>query len=358
MLGGVACTTKSTILKKLKLTTKNLTVHFSDYKELYDKYEFDHRVGSLLYAAHRYMIENEEFDNKTIHVYDRHPMEALVYDTMNKDIDLDDTRKIFETCVAMGFLKNCKCIVLRAKPGTESCVVKMMKKRDNGIDFMDETYVLKQDERFEIFARSFCANEYFIDCSKDICEQQNEIKNLIMNTINKWYVVEDSMYVFEYRLPIVNNKIAAFDLDGTLIETRSGEIFARDSDDWKWKYGDIYESFLNLVNKKYTIVIVTNQLGVGSGKVSAQSMQIKIENICETLGLPMIVLMSTKTDKFRKPRTGTMDYLVEQNPHIDLKQSFFCGDDVNGTLPNDSKYAKACGMRFVYDFCYFCDVRE
>ncbi|QEI03520.1 HISP [Spodoptera cosmioides nucleopolyhedrovirus] len=353
-LGGVACTTKSTILKMLTSENDRLDVFMSDYKELHDKYKFDHRVGSLLYAAHRYLVQGAESSTlDVIQVYDRHPMEALVYDTMNKGIDLEDTRKIFDDCVAMGFGHNFKPIIMRIKPGTESHVVRMMKERNNGIDSMDEKYVRDQNERFEIFARSFSADEYIIDCSKNITEQQVEIKRHFFNMLHRWQIIEQSLFVYEYRVPIMNKKIAAFDLDGTLIETKSGQVYAKDDEDWKWKYFDIYLTLRSLIEQKYTIVIVTNQLGISTGKVKARCMQKKIADICEALGLPMFVLMASKKDKFRKPMTGTMEYLVARYPHIDMKQSFFCGDDVNGTLANDSEFAKACGMKFYYDFEYF-----
>ncbi|QNV47872.1 nicotinamide riboside kinase 1 [Alphabaculovirus altersperidaniae] len=350
-LGGVACTTKSTILKQLKIS--NLSIRMSDYKELHEKYNFEHSVGSLLYAAHRYMTDGAGLDYATLHVYDRHPMEALVYETMNKGIDLERTGKIFEDCVNMGFARDFKSIIMRVKPGTESHIVRMMKERGNGIDAVNEAYVTNQNERFEIFARTFNADEYIIDCSKDISEQQKEIEQHIYNMIYNWYYIDESLYVFEYRLPIVNEKIAGFDLDGTLIVTQSGEVYPKNSEDWKWKYSDIYAMFCELIKNNYTIVVVTNQLGISAGKVKSCCVEKKITNICTIMGLPMIVLVSSKHDKYRKPSTGTMEFLTRKYPQIDVKKSFFCGDNVNGTLSNDSDYAKACGMKFMYDFEYF-----
>ncbi|AYN45005.1 nrk-1 [Alphabaculovirus alterspexiguae] len=351
-LGGVACTTKSTLLQKLDKYI-NMHVNLSDYKELHDKFKFDHRVGSLLYAAHRYKSLQNDDTIKTLQVYDRHPMEALVYETMHKNISLEDTCEIFKQCVDMGFAQNWKSIIIRIEPGTEATIVKMMKKRNNGIDSMNEEYVTEQDKRFELFARYFGAEEFFIDCSKNITVQQNALEARIVETINRWQIVDESMHVFEYHLPVITNKIAGFDLDGTLIETISGKVYSENCVDWKWKYCTVYETFVELIKKNYTIVIVTNQLGISMNKVSAYEMKKKIEYICNALGLPLVVMMPTKMDKYRKPATGSMDYLMTRNSKIDLQQSFFCGDDVNGTLLNDSNYAKACGMKFYYDFDYF-----
>ncbi|AAZ38226.1 ORF-60 [Agrotis segetum nucleopolyhedrovirus A] len=355
-LGGVACTTKSTILRNLK-THLNVRVHMSDYKELHEEFKFDHRVGSLLYAAHRFMkqveCDAEKLSFLSLHIYDRHPMEALVYDTINKKISLEDCREIFNHCVNMGFMRNWKSVIVRIKPGTESFVVAMMKRRNNGIDRIDEQYVREQDERFGLFAQCIGADEYVMDWSGCVSTQQKEVEQYIMHKIYKWSTINMSLYVYEYRMPIITDKIAGFDLDGTLIETRSGDIYARAAIDWKWKYTTVYQSFMNLLNDGYTIVIVTNQLGISTGKVSEHEMKKKVQYVCNALGLPMIVMMASKNDKYRKPATGTMEYLVSRQPNINLNDSFYCGDDVNGTLCSDSGYAKACSVKFIYDFDYF-----
>nr|QGX02317.1 pnk [Mamestra configurata nucleopolyhedrovirus A] len=352
-LGGVACTTKTTILKKLG-KREGITVHFTDYKELHDKYQFDHRVGSLLYAAHRFKdYERLNGMNCGVHVFDRHPMEALVYETANKNISLDDTETIMRQCVDMGFMQHWKCLVIRIKPHTESHIVRMMRKRNNGIDRVDATYVTEQNARFGVFAKVVGADEYDIDCSGNIGEQQGEIERYIMSLINKWHVVDDSLYVYERRLPIVKPKIAAFDLDGTLIETKSGNIFPIDAHDWQWKYANVGHMLLQLLMDEYTIVIITNQLGVSTGKLKEKEMRTRIESVCELLAIPMIVMAATKADKYRKPCSGAMQYLLTRQPNINVAESFFCGDNVCGTCKNDSDFAKACNMKFVYDHEFF-----
>ncbi|ABM45763.1 unknown protein [Spodoptera frugiperda multiple nucleopolyhedrovirus] len=358
-LGGVACTTKTTLLKKLDKKSNNISVHLSDYKEFNDEYKMDHRVGSLFWIAHRLMTDDRDVDNKTLNVYDRHPMESLVYEAIRRDINLEDSCKIFEQSAKMNFFDDWKLVFLRVKPGTESHVVKMMRKRNNGIDLITEDYVKKQNERFEQMTRYYNAYEYVIDFSKDLAQQQAEIEQCLMKIIYNWYVVDDSMYVFECRLPKfpkVNNKIkiAGFDLDNTLIVTKSGNVFPRDRFDWQWKYGNIYETFLNLINNKYTIVIVTNQLGISFNKITVQDVEHKIRSICEILGLPMIVMIASKNDKYRKPMTGSIDYLLAKyGIELDRKNSFFCGDDVNGTLPSDSYFANNCNINFYNDEDYF-----
>ncbi|AUV65330.1 NRK1 [Alphabaculovirus myunipunctae] len=352
-LGGVACTTKTSILKKFS-KHYGIKVHLSDYKELHDTYEFDHRVGSLLYAAYNVMSNAKYLtDYNTMHMFDRHPMEALVYESINKEMSVEDTRRALQDCVKMGFFKYYKCVVMRAKPHTEKQIVRMMKKRNNRIDRLDEDYVRQQDERFAVFAEVVSADEYEIDCTGDLNEQQREIETNLLNTIYRWTLIDDSLHVYEHRLPIIRNKIAAFDLDGTIIETKSGRVYSENAYDWKFKYTSVVQNFIDLLRSGYTIVVVTNQLGVTEGKVSAEEMRAKIEYVCTALSVPLVVMMATRKDRYRKPRTGTMEYLLTRQPNIKKRESFFCGDNVNGTLAHDSDYARACNMKFLYDFEYF-----
>jgi len=85
-------------------------------------------------------------------------------------------------------------------------------------------------------------------------------------------------------LNLINtNKIAGFDLDHTLITTKSKKIFAIDCNDWKFKYENIKDKFKELVSNHYKIVIITNQLGISLGKSSREDLITKITNISKEL---------------------------------------------------------------------------
>ena len=45
-------------------------------------------------------------------------------------------------------------------------------------------------------------------------------------------------------------KIAAFDMDGTLITTASGRVFAKDRDDWKMAFPEVPGRLKELANKE------------------------------------------------------------------------------------------------------------
>ena len=90
-------------------------------------------------------------------------------------------------------------------------------------------------------------------------------------------------------------KIAAFDMDGTLICTKSGRVFALNNDDWKLLYEpQTVQTIRRLYNEeKYKIVIITNQAGISTGKVKIPEFRTKVEAITELLGVPLQVFAAT-----------------------------------------------------------------
>ena len=66
----------------------------------------------------------------------------------------------------------------------------------------------------------------------------------------------------------LTRKIAAFDLDGTLIHTKSGRTFPINVDDWKLFNDNVIPVLKQLTKKNYSIVIITNQLGVSKNKIT------------------------------------------------------------------------------------------
>ena len=47
-----------------------------------------------------------------------------------------------------------------------------------------------------------------------------------------------------------SSKIASFDMDGTLITTASGRVFARDRDDWKIAFAEVPGRLKELANRE------------------------------------------------------------------------------------------------------------
>ncbi|CAB4055320.1 PNKP [Lepeophtheirus salmonis] len=127
-----------------------------------------------------------------------------------------------------------------------------------------------------------------------------------------------------------NPKLAVYDMDGTIITTKSGNVFPKNTDDWQIIYPTVPGKLKSLVKEGYKIVIYTNQAGVAKGKTSLTDIVTKIENIfLKRLGIPVAVLVCTSSGGFfRKPRTGLWEIFVSRynGGLIDKSSSFYVGD--------------------------------
>jgi bifunctional polynucleotide phosphatase/kinase len=87
------------------------------------------------------------------------------------------------------------------------------------------------------------------------------------------------------------SKIAGFDMDGTLIATKSGKVFAVDKHDWKLLFDQVTSKVLQKLNDedKFKIVLMTNQAGIGIGKVKIADFKDKVEAIAKALKVPLQV---------------------------------------------------------------------
>ncbi|KAI0393237.1 DNA kinase/phosphatase Pnk1 [Xylariaceae sp. FL0594] len=138
-------------------------------------------------------------------------------------------------------------------------------------------------------------------------------------------------------------KIAAFDLDSTLIVTFSGKKFGNEAGDWKWWDPLVPVRLRKLYQEEgYRIVIISNQAGLtlhpdpsakgpkNAGKAKVSSFKHKCSAVLATLNLPTSIYAATARDNYRKPRTGMWrelcaDYDIPPD-QIDLANSIFVGD--------------------------------
>lgn len=138
-------------------------------------------------------------------------------------------------------------------------------------------------------------------------------------------------------------RIAAFDLDNTLIKTKSGNTFSISPDDWDFMF-NVVETLVDL-SEEYIIIIFTNQLGISTGKNTLDEFQQKLSQVIKQLPIITTVCIATAKDVYRKPFTGMWTFvrgLLAQMKitEVDLDNSFYVGDALG--RPNDFSNSDLC----------------
>ncbi|CAK7563163.1 MAG: DNA kinase/phosphatase Pnk1 [Sporothrix epigloea] len=190
-------------------------------------------------------------------------------------------------------------------------------------------------------------------------------------------------------------KVAAFDLDSTLITTASGKKHAVNAADWTWWDTTVPLRLRTLYDEGFAIIIFSNQGGLvlhpeadvkkEKGKAQSKpkagtqdrvaSFKQKCAAVLTELGLPTTLYAATGKDRFRKPRPGMWQEMTQdlglpgeghEHPGLDLAGSFFVGDAAgrvahvrNGKLVpkdfscSDRNLAANVGVRFATPEEYF-----
>ncbi|CAK7270825.1 DNA kinase/phosphatase Pnk1 [Sporothrix epigloea] len=191
-------------------------------------------------------------------------------------------------------------------------------------------------------------------------------------------------------------KVAAFDLDSTLITTASGKKHAVSATDWTWWDATVPQRLRTLYDNGFAVIIFSNQGGLvlhpeadskkEKGKAPSKpkagvqdrvaSYKQKCAAVLTELGLPTTLYAATGKDRFRKPRPGMWQEMIkdlglsgeghEHHPGLDLAGSFFVGDAAgrvahvrNGKLVpkdfscSDRNLAANVGVRFETPEEYF-----
>ncbi|KAK8390442.1 hypothetical protein O3P69_010254 [Scylla paramamosain] len=166
-----------------------------------------------------------------------------------------------------------------------------------------------------------------------------------------------------------SEKIAGYDMDGTLIATQSGKVFATSYDDWKILYSEVPGKLKKLHDSGYKIVIFTNQAGIGTGKHTVEGIQKKIESIIQKLGVPIQVFVSTGKGEYRKPAIGMWNFFLNEangGVEVDLDKSIYVGDAAGRPAEGKKKkdfsfsdrlFALNVGLKFYTPEEHFLDVK-
>ena len=152
-------------------------------------------------------------------------------------------------------------------------------------------------------------------------------------------------------------KVIFCDLDGTLIETISGETFPKGIWDMKIKF-DVLDAIKKLNPK--CILIVSNQGGIESGFVDAHDFRAKSEYItraireyCGCECYAMYCETNDKSDPYRKPNVGMLEGLLESYVGDDfdyIKQKSLMIGDASGKEGQFSDSDKKTAENFGIDY--------
>ena len=147
------------------------------------------------------------------------------------------------------------------------------------------------------------------------------------------------------------------DLDGTLIETISGETFPKGIWDMKLRF-DVLDTIKKL-NPEY-ILIVSNQGGIESGFVDGHDFRRKSEYItrairgyCGCECYAMYCETNDKLDPYRKPNTTMLEELLETYVGDDfdcIKQKSLMIGDASGKEGQFSDSDKKTAENFGIDY--------
>ncbi|GAM17837.1 hypothetical protein SAMD00019534_010120 [Acytostelium subglobosum LB1] len=185
-----------------------------------------------------------------------------------------------------------------------------------------------------------------------------------VQTLGQWTQHEESFFFLE--APITRSKVAAFDMDDTMIHTKSGAKFAKDRRDWVWWDDSVPIEMKRLHDDGYQVIVITNQGGVGIkskfDKGKFNSVSGKIQDLCKEIGIPCIAIMACDLNgEWRKPNKLMWEFLEEEcnntGAPFDASQCFYVGDAAGRPdnwkpgkkkdfANSDRAFAMTCGIAF------------
>ncbi|KAF9228631.1 PNK3P-domain-containing protein [Gyrodon lividus] len=162
--------------------------------------------------------------------------------------------------------------------------------------------------------------------------------------------------------PPATPKVAAFDLDGTVIKSNhNNRGKGTEALKWEWWRNDVPRKLQELHEDGYSILLISNQ---ALKSTSLEDWKKKIPLIAAALPtVPFRLLAARAKDEYRKPMPGMWYELQrifkERNVEIDKKSSFFVGDAAGRAgdfASTDRKWAINAGIPFYTPEEYFLDL--
>ncbi|XP_057664502.1 uncharacterized protein F21D5.5 [Diorhabda carinulata] len=220
----------------------------------------------------------------------------------------------------------------------ENCTVKIkpIGKAISGVDgyaiVKGKTYTLGPGHvvEFRLGAHFFEINFDCPDTKKHEHVTKKQKLDFETKESDKWEIIDNKgLLIYTPQHIQGRQKIAAFDIDGTIIKTKSGAKFPKDFDDWVLNYNDIPQKLQILYEGGYKITFFTNQAGIGKDTTKIKNFKTKMENLVKKLSIPVQIFVALGKTKYRKPIPGMWDKLVQEKNDkidVDLKESFYVGD--------------------------------
>jgi len=137
----------------------------------------------------------------------------------------------------------------------------------------------------------------------------------------------------------IQEKMASFDYDWTLVNPKDGKTFPTSIDDWVWLYPNVPEKMQQYHEDGYMIVVFTNQ----SKKWKCDQIQL----VMEQLGIPLFIVIATEKCDY-KPNPILFNTPFGENG-INKNESFFVGDALgrkSDFSDSDKVFAENVGMKW------------
>ena len=160
--------------------------------------------------------------------------------------------------------------------------------------------------------------------------------------------------------------LCIFDLDGTLVSTKSGNTFRKSADDWQWIPGRLGK--VQALGNQVNIGLATNQGGIAFGYFpfidlmneiqkavdEIRTMPANAVKVCWTHPKGTIAEYHVEDDPRRKPNPGMLFEVMEEFQFpINPSRVLFVGD-----RPEDEEAAKNCGCNFMLADEFFAEKEE
>jgi DNA 3'-phosphatase len=153
-------------------------------------------------------------------------------------------------------------------------------------------------------------------------------------------------------------RLALFDLDGTLVASKSSRRWAENGDDWIFQ-GDVPAVLQRYATDGWTVVIISNQSKWNAADKAAQN---KISTVLDALFAAnawapwcLVATGAPSESVYRKPARGLYDVLMREMGATAVTDAFYCGDAAGADAArleyrwaaSDREFAAAIGARFL-----------